>query len=116
MKQAQIEEMPRATLTGDDAGHDAFVLEMVTDMGAMGIDPSVAEGVAVRSFVRADDGTWDLRPNPKAFWLLRPVLEPLRLFDVYRAVECPFLIYHCTRIGPPLPGAEEVVIPARTRA
>jgi DNA-binding IscR family transcriptional regulator len=44
------------------------------------------------------------------FTLLLPVLESLRLFDVYRAVECPLLIYHCTRIEPmSIPGADEVM-------
>jgi pimeloyl-ACP methyl ester carboxylesterase len=104
----QREETPEAT-TGDDAWRDAFVAEAAAAMGEMGIAPSVADALAVRSFVRADDGTWHLRPNPHHVTLLLPILESLRLFDVYRAVQCPLLIYHCTRIGPVLPGAEEVM-------
>jgi pimeloyl-ACP methyl ester carboxylesterase len=109
IKQLQSAEIPHAT-SGDDVWRDAFVSEAAAWWASMGIDPSVAAAVAVRSFVRADDGTWNLRPNPQHVTLLRPVLESLRLFDVYRAVECPLLIYHCTRIEPdPLPGADEVM-------
>lgn len=76
----------------------------------MGIDPSVADAVAVRSFVRADDGRWNLRPNMQYFTLSRAMIESSRLFDVYRAVECPLVIYYCTRIEPmALPGADEVM-------
>ncbi len=108
--QLQSTEIPQAT-SGDDAWHAAFVLQVAAEMGAMGIDPSVADAVAARSFVQTDDGTWNLRPSTQYFSLLRPMLERgLQLFDFYRAVECPLLIYICTRIEPvPLPGAEEVM-------
>jgi pimeloyl-ACP methyl ester carboxylesterase len=109
IQQLESEEIPQAT-SGDDAWHDASASQVATEMGTWGIDPSVADAVAMRSFVRADDGTWNLRPNRQLITLLVPVVESLRLFDVYRAVECPLLIYHCTRIEPmPLPGAEEVM-------
>src|SRR5262245_55437514 len=104
-----LKEIPQAT-SGDDAWRDAIVSEAMMEMGAMGIDPSVTDAIAVRSFVRGDDGVWNLRPNPQLFPLLIPVLESLRLFDVYRAVECPLVIYNCTRTDHgPLPGADEVM-------
>jgi pimeloyl-ACP methyl ester carboxylesterase len=104
-----LKEIPQAT-SGDDAWRDAIVSEAMMEMGAMGIDPSVTDAIAVRSFVRGDDGAWNLRPNPQLFTLQVAAVESLRLFDVYRAVECPLVIYNCTRIEPdPLPGADEVM-------
>lgn len=102
-KQALSEYIPEQA-SGDDAWRDAFVSDLAT-----GMDPSLADAVSVRSFVRADDGTWNLRPHPQHIPLLQPMLDSLRLFDVYRAVECPLLIYHCTRVEPPLPGAHDVM-------
>jgi pimeloyl-ACP methyl ester carboxylesterase len=98
---------PRGT-SGDDAWHDAFVSEITTEIGgAWGLDPEVADAVASRSFLRADDGTWNLRPNEEHLALLLPMLESVRLFDIYRAVECSLLIYRCTRFPPmPIPDAE----------
>jgi pimeloyl-ACP methyl ester carboxylesterase len=109
IQQLESEEIPRA-MSGDDAWRDAFISEVATEMGARGIDPSLVDAVAVRSIVRADDGTWNLRPSTQYFSLLGPMLESLRLFDVYRAVECPLLIYNCMRLEPePIPGADEVM-------
>jgi len=96
--------------SGDDAWRDAVVAELATEMVGSGLDPSVANAVAVRSVVRADDGTWHRRPSPEHATLLEPVLESLRPFDIYRAVECPLVIYHCTRIDPfPVSGADDMM-------
>ena len=109
IKKSQSEYIPEQA-SGDDAWRDALVSEMTTDMGAGGIDPSVADAIAERFFVRADDRTWNLRPHPQHLPLLWPVLESLRLFDVFRSVECPLVIYNCTRILPmPEPGADEMM-------
>lgn len=110
IEQLRSAQIPQVT-SGDDAWRDAFFSEVAAEMGAWGIDPSVADAVAVRSLVRADDGMWNLRPNMQHFTLLQPTLESLRLFDVYRAVECPLVIYHCTRIETDgaLPGEDEVM-------
>ena len=111
MEQLQSAGIPEVT-AGDNAWRDAFVSEAAAWWASMGWDPSVADAVAVRSFVRAGDGTWHLRPNLQYVTLLLPVVESLRLFDVYRAVECSLLIYHCTRFQPepdPPPGADEVM-------
>jgi hypothetical protein len=93
--------------------HNAFVSEIETDLsGRWALDASVADAVASRSFIRTTDGTWNLRPSEQYFTLLEPMLESLRLFDVYRAVECPLLIYRCTRAETtpePVPGADEVM-------
>jgi pimeloyl-ACP methyl ester carboxylesterase len=102
------QETPQPT-SGDDAWHDASVSEALMEMDAMGIDRSAADAWVERWFVRADDGTWNLRPSSQYMTLLVPVVESLRLFDVYRAVECPLVISHCTRIGETLPGAEDVM-------
>jgi len=109
MKQLQSEEISQAT-AGDDAWHDAFLSRSVAAMDWMGVERSEAEARAKRFFVRADDGTWNLRPNPHHLTLLLPELESLRLFDIYRAVECPLMIYNCMRIvSMPEPGADEVM-------
>lgn len=88
--------------SGDDAWHEAYVSKIKSDYGAE-IDASVVDALAVRSFVRDHDGTWYLRPNPRHVALLQPVLKSLRMFDIYRAVECPLVIYHSTRPEPWLP-------------
>jgi pimeloyl-ACP methyl ester carboxylesterase len=112
MKQWRSAQVRRAT-SGDDAWHNAFVSEIETDLsGRWALDASVADAVASRSFIRTTDGTWNLRPSEQYFTLLEPMLESLRLFDVYRAVECPLLIYRCTRAETtpePVPGADEVM-------
>ena len=107
MKLLQSEKILEAT-SGDDAWRDASVSEMARWMVEMGVDPLEADAGAQRWFVRADDGTWNKRPSTQYFSLAGPMFESLRLFDVYRAVECPLLIYDCTRIEP-------IQIPARTK-
>jgi hypothetical protein len=88
--------------SGDGAWHEAYVSKIKSDYGAE-IDASVVDAVAVRSFVRDHDGTWNLRPNPRHIALLQPVLKSLRMFDIYRAVESPLVIYNSTRPEPWLP-------------
>src|SRR5262245_32500837 len=110
LKELQSAEVAQATWSGDDAWRDALVSESKREMAEVGIDEPMVDALAARSFVRADDGTWNLRPNEQLDTLMQPMLESLRLFDIYRAVECPLLIYNCTRMEPiPLPGGDEIM-------
>ena len=106
----QDEQISDYVTSGDDVWHDEVVAKAVTGTAARGDPPSLADEWLARSLVRGDDGTWNLRPNPQHIILLQPVLESLRMFEVYRAVECPLVIYNCIRSVPlPVPGAEEVM-------
>ena len=109
MEEWQNEQIAQVS-SGDDAWHDEVVAQAVTGTAARSDPPSVAEDWLARSLVRADDGTWNLRPSPQLPTLLETAQESLRMFDVYRAVECPLVIYNCIRSVPlPVPGAEEVM-------
>jgi pimeloyl-ACP methyl ester carboxylesterase len=109
MEQWQNEQTSYVT-SGDDAWHDEVVAQAMTETAARGDPPSVAEEWLLRSLVRDEDGRWNLRPSPQLDTVLRPMLDSLRMFDVYRAVECPLVIYNCTRnFEMPVPGAEEVM-------
>ena len=85
---------------GDDAWQADQRAAVVAGALASGLKPELAEEYADRGFVRTGEGRWALRPAPT---LMEGLRGDLRLFDVYRRVECPLLIFNCSLDQPGLP-------------
>jgi pimeloyl-ACP methyl ester carboxylesterase len=92
-----MEHMPEPPA---DAGDDAWLetqLEMMRPLvEARGLSWDRARPAMLRSYAKdADDRTWRRRPSNAFIQSLPDDMGP-ELFDVYRAVKCPLLVFNCT--------------------
>lgn len=79
--------------SGDDEWLESILAMMRPSVEALHLSWEDAEPAILRSFVRTPDGRWQRRPS-NAFGATVTTMGP-DLFDLYRAVECPLLIFNC---------------------
>jgi pimeloyl-ACP methyl ester carboxylesterase len=81
---------------GDDTWLAAELDAMRPAVEALGLDWEEAEPAVRRSYARTGDGGWIRRPS-NAFIAAFPNDMGPELFDIYRSVECPLLVFNCTK-------------------
>jgi pimeloyl-ACP methyl ester carboxylesterase len=114
--QAQVDEIiatqaaqPRS---GDDAWRDEVIRTRRSAAIAMNwkLSARLVEEINARSIRHDDRGTWRLRPGPEYGEAIAAALEGIKLFDIYRARQCPLLVYQCTKyISMPDPAMNHVL-------
>ena len=81
---------------GDDAWLDAQVEAFRPGVEALGLDWEAAVPAIRRSYARTDEGKWQRRPSTAFMDTLPKDMGP-ELYDIYRVVKCPLLVFNCTR-------------------
>lgn len=89
----QMQEQPADS--GDQEWLDGVLGAMRPRVEALGVPWSAAKPALMRSYVQTVDGRWQRRPSNRFIASFPPETGP-DLFDIYRAVKCPLLIFNCT--------------------
>ena len=91
-------------LPTDNEGDAAWLASARTAGRAMsellGVPAELLDEFTDRNFVEVEPGRWRRHPSPT---LMTGLQGDLRLFDLYRRVECPLQIFNCTGAAPGLP-------------
>jgi pimeloyl-ACP methyl ester carboxylesterase len=97
MQAAQIAGMAGADNEGDDQWRASVWEAARTATEMNGIPSHRVDEFTERHFVEVEPGRWRRHPSPT---MMTGLQGDLRLFDVYRRVECPLLIFNCSAPTP----------------
>ena len=81
---------------GDERWLQAQLDAMRSAVEALGLDWEAAKPAIMRSYATDADGTWRRRPS-NAFIATLPTDMGPELYDIYRQLRCPVLVFNCTR-------------------
>ena len=98
MQEAQVGALAAEVTEGDDEWRASVWEAARTATVLSGVPEDRADEFTERHFVRVDAGRWRRHPSPT---MMTGLTGDLRLFDLYRRVECPLLIFNCTGTMPP---------------
>ena len=97
-------QMTGAPIPTDNEGDAAWYEQARTEGRAisemLGVPADLVEEFTDRNFVEVAPGRWRRHPSPT---LMTGLQGDLRLFDLYRRIECPLQIFNCTAAAPGLP-------------
>lgn len=95
--QDKIWAATQSAMSGEREGDKAWLErsreEARTEVRNGGVPEELVEEFAARSFVALGDGRWRRHPSPT---LYEGLAGDLRMFDLYKRVECPLLIVNAT--------------------
>ena len=100
LHEARARLMQQQQTQPPDAGDEQWLQTQLDAMRsaveALGLDWEQAQPAIMRSYAREADGTWRRRPS-NAFIATLPKDMGPELYDIYRQLKCPALIFNCTR-------------------
>ena len=85
---------------GDDAWLATTRAEVRATTELMGVPADLVDEWTERNFVELSPGRWRRHPSPT---MMTGLTGDLRLFDVYRRVECPLQLFNCSAEDPTIP-------------
>jgi pimeloyl-ACP methyl ester carboxylesterase len=97
--------------SGDSAWLDGILEAMRPQVEALGLSWRSAQLAIRRGYAPTADGGWQRRPS-NAFLATLPAMGP-DLFDIYRSVECPLMIFNCTGKDPSQGFPDELAVAFR---
>ena len=101
---SRLEELNQANVPtvfeGDADWHATARAEVRAMTELMGVPAPMVDEWTDRNFVEVEPGRWRRHPTPT---LMTGLQGDLRLFDLYRRVDCPLQVFNCTAADPSIP-------------